>query len=100
MNHKSRILIVDSQEDWLHVLRQAFSGEQFEVHAARSYDEAQYALEMASEHQPFSLAVVDPLLDEHREDAQDGIQALGELMQGFPELPIIVVTGSVGYAKM
>ena len=64
MDQKSRILIVDSQEDWLNILRQALAGDEYEVQAARTYEEAECALETAS--LKFSLAVahvVDRLSD-------------------------------------
>ncbi len=98
MDQKPRILIVDSQEDWLNILRQSLTGDGFEVQAARSYDEAHCALETGAER--FSLAVVDPMVDEHREDAEDGVKALGELMERFPELPIILATGSAGQSRL
>src|SRR5262245_7393605 len=98
MDQKLRILIVDSQEDWLNILRQALSGDEFEVQAARTYDEAQCALEVAS--LKFSLAVVDPMVEERREEAEDAVAALGDLMQRFPDLPMIIVTGTTGQAKL
>jgi DNA-binding SARP family transcriptional activator/CheY-like chemotaxis protein len=96
MGEKLRILIVDSQEDWLNRLRHAFPDDEFEALAARSYDDAQSALDS----QAFALAVVDPTVDNHREEAGDGLETLIDLMGRFPAMPVIVVTESGGQTRL
>ena len=99
MDSKRHILIVEGQEEWMGILRQAIPRDQFEVRSARNYDEAMMALDA----QQFALAIVDPVLDgpvanNHRDTANnyDGLQLLTTLAFNFPQTRLVVVSGSVG----
>src|SRR5258708_4823903 len=94
---KQLVLIVESQEDWLGILRQSFAKDEFDTVIARNYDEAVFALGSRA----FNLAVVDPVLDGpiHQatdQNGQDGLQLLAKLLYEFPETKLVVVSGSVG----
>ncbi|MEP7285328.1 MAG: response regulator [Chloroflexota bacterium] len=98
MNNKQHILIVESHEDWLGILRQALPKEQFEVQTARNYEEAMFALQK----QAFALALVDPVLDgtvqtQHiNQGGHNGLELLAKMTFDFPNMRVIVVSGSMG----
>jgi DNA-binding SARP family transcriptional activator/ActR/RegA family two-component response regulator len=99
MDIKRHILIVEGQEEWMGILRQAIPRDEFVVRSARNYDEAVLALEA----QNFALAIVDPVLDSpvsnHRETtpkSYDGLQLLTRLAFNYPQTRLVVVSGSVG----
>jgi DNA-binding SARP family transcriptional activator/ActR/RegA family two-component response regulator len=98
MEQKPQVLIVEDNEDWQRTLRQAFNVNEYEVHVVRTPDEAQRALD----ERRFDLAVVDPLFDSGMEDTgdQDAVQGLLDIMGRDPDMRVIVVTGSIGQARL
>jgi ActR/RegA family two-component response regulator len=98
MEQKRQVLIVEDNEDWQRTLRQAFNVSEFEVHVVRSSDEAQRVLG----ERRFDLAVVDPPFDSGMEDTgdQDALQGLLDILGRDPDMRVIVLTGSIGQAKL
>src|SRR5579864_3661914 len=94
---KPHVLIVEGQEDWLGILRQSFAKDEFDTAIARNYDEAMYALGQHA----YDLVVVDPVLDgpvhtPAMQSGHDGLQLLAKLAYDYPQIRVIVVSGSVG----
>jgi DNA-binding SARP family transcriptional activator/ActR/RegA family two-component response regulator len=103
-NHKRRVLIFESQEDWQNILRQAFPESDFEIQSARTHDEAICALEAHA----FDLAVIAPdepsetgaITDENKDDAPDSLQSLVQIKETFTDVPLIVVAATAGQNRL
>src|SRR3954471_24155423 len=98
MNQKQSVLIVESQNDWLQHLSQSMPDGQFDIQVARTYDEAMQSLtEMA-----FDLALIDPVLegaalsDRMEQNDPGGLMLLTKMTLNYPQMRVIVVSGSMG----
>lgn len=90
MIEKQHVLIVDSEETWLRTIQQALPAERFDVQLARNFDEAVSALEK----QGFSLAVIEPILEER--NGHNGLTLLTRIVINYPDTRLIVVSGTMG----
>ena len=79
-----RLLIIDDDEMFCHVLHRAMSRRGFEVLVAH---DSEQALSLARQHRP-ELATLDLKLEQ-----DSGLKLLPELMEAVPECRVVVLTG-------
>ena len=78
------ILIVDDEEKIRGTFRRILKKEGYQVREAREGKEALHLIEEA---------IPDLVLLDLKMDGMDGVETLGEIRDGFPDLDVIVVTG-------
>jgi DNA-binding NtrC family response regulator len=81
---KLKLLVVDDEPDFLHVLKSYFSFENYEVHTAGSGEEALALLEDTT----FDAVVSDMAMD-----GMNGLDLLKNIKQVNANLPMIIMTG-------
>ncbi|MBG0776127.1 MAG: sigma-54-dependent Fis family transcriptional regulator [Desulfovibrionaceae bacterium] len=81
---KTKLLIVDDEKDFLHVLKSYFSFGQYEVQTAISCERALHLLDQT----PFDVVVTDMAMPE-----ASGLDLLQEIKKVDRALPVIVMTG-------
>jgi DNA-binding SARP family transcriptional activator/ActR/RegA family two-component response regulator len=93
MDAKETVLIVESQTDWLGIIRQALPKDRFDIQIARTLAEAAFALQ----NRPFALAIIDPVFESQSDlGGQDGLSLVTRIIYGYPQTRIVLVSGTVG----
>ncbi len=92
-NSRSRILVVDDEDEVRTLLVEILRSAGYEVVSARNGNEALEQLET----QNFSLVVADLVMPD-----REGIETIRDIRQGYPESKIVAVSGAFGgsYLKM
>lgn len=85
-NKKSKILIVDDIEEYLHSLRNAL-GREFDVLTATSVDEAKEVINAEVE-----LLLLDIRLSEEEPNNRDGILLLEWCKKNYPTKPVVMMS--------
>ena len=85
------ILVVEDRRDWQDILCTALDQRGYKPCPAFSYQDALAALKEKN----FSLAIVDPVLDMANRFNRDGLSIVQKIRETQPEIPIIVLTGSL-----
>jgi CheY-like chemotaxis protein len=93
---RDKILIVDDLPDWRRTLSVLLSDAGYEVQVTESSVGALRLLEKNK----FDLAVVDLRLDESNEDDEGGLELAAEIKQCWPDVKIVLITGSVTPEKL
>lgn len=91
MKHKAKILVVEDRDDWQEIVCETISTAGHVPFPAMSFQEAKAVMER----QQLDLAVVDPVLDRDNRFNRDGLSVIQKLAETQPDIPIIVITGSL-----
>jgi DNA-binding NtrC family response regulator len=81
MRHLPVVLVIEDQNELLDVIRDVFDDEGYDVATVRNPDEALEVLRAKS---------VDLLVSDYAPPSDDGSDPLVDVVEEFPELPIIV----------
>jgi DNA-binding SARP family transcriptional activator/CheY-like chemotaxis protein len=85
------VLVVEDRDDWQDILCTTLAQYNFVPHSVATYQAAVTALTDNT----FELVVIDPVLDMANRFNRDGLSVMQSIREGQPELPIIVLTGSL-----
>ncbi|MCB0209544.1 MAG: response regulator [Anaerolineae bacterium] len=85
------VLVVEDRRDWQDILCTALDQRGYKPYPAFSYQDALVALKDKN----FSLAIVDPVLDMANRFNRDGLSIVQKIRETQPEIPVIVLTGSL-----
>ncbi len=91
MTTQTHILVVEDRDDWQDIVCSAVTAEGHTPHSATSYSAALAALET----QPFSLVIVDPVLDRDNRFNRDGLSVVAKAREIQPDTPVLIITGSL-----
>lgn len=91
MSQQINVLVVEDRIDWRNILTEALAREGCIPYPTTTYQEAVTALEMGR----FDLAIIDPVLDITNRFNRDGLSVVQKICEVQPNLPIVVITGSL-----
>lgn len=88
---KKPVLVVEDRADWQSIVRADVEQVGYTAHTTASYDEAIAALNTTE----YMLLIIDPVLDTRNRFNRDGLSVLQVARTRYPNLPVIVITGSL-----
>lgn len=85
------VLVVEDRADWQSIVRADVERVGYIAHTTASYEEAITALNTTE----YILLIIDPVLDTRNRFNRDGLSVLQVARTRYPDLPVIVITGSL-----